>query len=202
MTIVGGPVFWILVVLAVAAVVVFFERLLDLRRAQIDWQDFLKGVMNVLASGNETEALAICEDTPVPVAAIAAAAIRHRKGSLAALREAVDVQGRFEIARLNRRLTVLSVIGQLAPLIGLFGTIAGFIRTVMLINGTEIVPRTELMTSAVQAMSLAAGGLAIAIPVALMYTMLRLRFDRLISDLEGAATEIVAYMGQEKEAQT
>ena len=43
-----GPVFWILVVLAAAAVFVFFERLLELRRAQIDWQDFLKGVINVL----------------------------------------------------------------------------------------------------------------------------------------------------------
>ena len=40
-----GPVFWILVVLAAAAVFVFFERLFELRRAQIDWQDFLKGVI-------------------------------------------------------------------------------------------------------------------------------------------------------------
>ena len=58
-----GPIFWILVVLAAAAVFVFFERLFELRRAQIDWQDFLKGVINVLESGNEAEALAICEDT-------------------------------------------------------------------------------------------------------------------------------------------
>ena len=64
----GGPVFWILVVLALVAAVTYFERLLDLRRAQIDYQDFLKGVINVLDAGNDDEALSICDDTPAPVA--------------------------------------------------------------------------------------------------------------------------------------
>lgn len=194
MTYVGGPFFWILVVLAGTAVFVFFERLFELRRAQIDWQDFLKGVINVLNHGNEAEALAICEDTPVPVASIAATAIRHRKGSLLALREAVDVQGRAEIGRLDRRLASLSIIGQLAPLIGLLGTVIGFVKTMLLVNGNEIVPRSELVSSAVSAMTLAAAGLAIAIPVAVMCAALRLKLDRLVSDLEGAATEIVGFV--------
>ena len=52
-----GPVFWILTVLAAVAVITYFERLIDLRRAQIDYQDFLKGVVNVLDAGNADEAL-------------------------------------------------------------------------------------------------------------------------------------------------
>ena len=201
MSYIGGPVFWILAALAVAAVVMFFERLMELRNAQIDSQDFIKGVINVLSSGNEDEALVICEDTPVPVANVVATAIRHRKGSILALREAVDVQGRAEIARLDRRLASLSVIGQIAPLIGLLGTITGFIKTVMLVNGHEIVPRAELVGGAVSSMVLAAEGLAIAIPVAVMYTGLRIRLARIVSDLEGAATEIVGYI-LSKEART
>ncbi len=201
MSYIGGPVFWILAALAVAAVVMFFERLMELRNAQIDSQDFIKGVINVLSSGNEDEALAICEDTPVPVANVVSTAIRHRKGSILALREAVDVQGRAEIARLDRRLASLSVIGQIAPLIGLLGTITGFIKTVMLVNGHEIVPRAELVGGAVSSMVLAAEGLAIAIPVAVMYTGLRIRLARIVSDLEGAATEIVGYI-LSKEART
>ncbi|MBR1920643.1 MAG: MotA/TolQ/ExbB proton channel family protein, partial [Kiritimatiellae bacterium] len=78
MTLSGGPVFWLLVVLAIAAVVIFFERFFELRRAQIDWQDFIKGVVNILAGGNADEALAICEDTAVPIANVVATAIRHR----------------------------------------------------------------------------------------------------------------------------
>ena len=68
----GGPVVWILAFGAVCALVVFFERLLEFRRAQIDSQDFLKGVINVLDSGNDEEALAICEDESAPVAQIVA----------------------------------------------------------------------------------------------------------------------------------
>ena len=190
----GGPIFWLLAGLALAALYVFFERLVALRRAQIDWQDFLKGVVNVLESGNEAEALAICEDTPVPVANVAATAIRHRKGSFLALREAVDARGRAEIGRLDRRLALLSVIGEIAPVLGLLGTIFGFVQTMMLVNGADIVPRAELVESAVRAMIIAGFGLAVAIPVAVMYAALRLRLDRLVSDLEAAATEIVGYL--------
>ena len=68
MTISGGPVFWLLMAMAVAAVVVFFERFFELRRAQIDHQDFVKGIVNILSRGNEDEAVAMCEDTAVPVA--------------------------------------------------------------------------------------------------------------------------------------
>ena len=151
MTLTDGPVFWILVALAAAAVVVFFERLVELRRAQIDWQDFIKGVLNVLDSGNEDEALAICDDTPVPVASVVATAIRNRKRDERRLREAVDAQGRTEIGRLDRRLASLAVIGQIAPLLGLLGTVIGFIQTVRLVDSAEIVSRAELLDSAMGA---------------------------------------------------
>jgi biopolymer transport protein ExbB len=189
----GGPVFWLLAALGVAAIVVFFERLLELRRAQIDWQDFTKGVLNVMSAGNKDEALAICEDAPYPVANIAAAAIRHAGSSSVAMREAVDAQGRAEVSRLERRLASLAVIGQVAPLLGLLGTIIGFAKTVMLINGHEIVPRAELVSSAASATLVAAAGLAVAIPVAVMHACLRVRMDRIVADLESAATEIVGY---------
>lgn len=194
MNLVSNTVFWLLVALAVSAVFVFIERFIELRRAQIDWQDFLKGVINVLDSGNEEEALAICEDTSVPVTNIVAAAIRHRKGSALSLREAVDAQGRSEIARLDRRLSSLSVIGQIAPLLGLMGALIGFVQTISVVDFGILVQRTELVEMASRAVVCAIIGLGVAIPVAVMYTMLRLRMERLTSDLEAAATEIVGYL--------
>ena len=118
MTITGGPVFWILAAMAAISVIVFLERFFELRRAAIDCQDFVKGVVNILSGGSEDEALAVCEDTPAPVAAVVAAAIRHRNGPRSALREAVDSQGRAETGRLDRRMASLSIIGQIAPLVG------------------------------------------------------------------------------------
>jgi len=199
MIITGGLVFWILLVLAVVSVVVYFERLLDLRRAQIDYQDFLKGVINILASGNDDEALSICDDTSAPVANIVATAIRHAGGSARLLREAVDSQGRAEIGRLDRRLAVLAVIAQIAPLLGLLGTILGFVKTVLIANSQEIVSRADLFNGAMEALVSAALGLIVSIPVSVMYNSLRIRLDRTVVELEAAASQIVGYISTRKE---
>lgn len=194
MTLSGGPVFWILAALAVAAVVIFFERFLELRRAQIDWQDFVKGVVNLLDGGNADEALAICEDTAVPVANVVAAAIRHRDAGARVLRESVDSQGRAEVGRLDRRLAALAIIGQVAPLLGLLGTVVGFIRTVLLVNSQAIVSRVNLLNASMEALVSAALGLAVAILVVVMYGSLRVRVDRITVELEAAASQITGYI--------
>lgn len=200
MTLSGGPIFWILLAMGVASIVIFFERFFELRRAQIDYQDFIKGVVNILSGGGEDEAIAICEDAAVPVANIVATAIRHRNGSATALREAVDSQGHVEASRLDRRLASLAIIGQVAPLIGLLGTIIGFMRSVMLVNTQELVTRADLVGSSMEALVSAALGLAVTIPVTVMYGILRIRMERLVVELEAAASQIVSYLSSEKEA--
>ncbi|MBO4710124.1 MAG: MotA/TolQ/ExbB proton channel family protein [Kiritimatiellae bacterium] len=194
MTLSGGPVFWLLVALAVAAIVIFFERFIELRRVQIDWQDFVKGVINVLGSGNVDEALAICEDTAVPVANVVATAIRHRDASAEALHDAVDAQGRAEISRLDRRLAALAIIGQIAPLLGLLGTVIGFVKAMLLVNSQTLVSRVDLMDAAMEGLVSAAIGLAVAIPVIVMYGSLRVRLERIIVELEAAASQITGYL--------
>lgn len=195
----GGLVFWVLMILAFVAIVIYFERLIDFRRAQIDYQDFLKGIVNILDSGNDEEALAICEETGAPVANVVATAIRHSSGSARVLREAVDSQGRAEIGRLDRRLASLAIIAQIAPLLGLLGTVIGFIRTVLAANLQEVVSRADLFNGAMEALVAAAAGLAVTIPVAVMYGSLRVRLERTIVELEAAASQIVGYISSRRE---
>lgn len=191
----GGPVFWLLVFLGAAAVVVFFERLMHLRRAQIDYGDFLKGVCNVLENGNVEEALLICEETPGPVAAVVMTAIRHRKGTREAIREAVDNTGRAEISRLERRLASLAVTCQLAPLLGLLGTLLGAIQVVQaLCEQAPVVQSVSLTGGLMRALVAAAAGLLVAIPCHAMYAMLMVRIERIVLDMEASASEIVAYL--------
>ena len=194
MTLTGGPAIWILAVMAVVAVFTYFGRWIDLRRAQVDYQDFLKGVMNVLGSGNDEEALSICDDVSAPVAQVVATAIRNRKSGAVVLREAVDAQGRAEISRLDRRLASLAIIGQIAPLLGLLGTVIEFMKTVMLVNASEVVSRAELMNGAMEAMLTTAVGIGVAVMAIVMYGSLRVRLDRTVVDLESAASVIVGYL--------
>ena len=195
----GGPVLWILMLLALVAIVTYFGRMIELRRAQIDYQDFLKGVFNVLDSGGDDEALSICEDTLAPVAQVVATAIRHRKGSERILREAVDSKGRAEIGRLDRRLATLAIIAQIAPLLGFLGAIIGFIKVVLAANAQALVTRAELLGGSMEALVTAAVGLAVAIPVTTMYGSLRVRLDRTVVELEAAASQIVGYLMAQKE---
>ena len=183
---------WLLGAMGLAAVVMFLERFVELRRAQIDWQDFAKGLDNVMATGNWQEALAICEDTPVPVANVAAAAIRHRDGGAAAVKEAVEAQVRSEEGRLYRRLAALFAIGQIAPLTGLLGTLTGFIKTVTAIAAEPVAQRQALLSSCVDSMAAAAAGLAVAIPAIAMHAMLRARLERISADLAAASSEIAS----------
>lgn len=191
----GGPVFWLIVLLGAAAVVVFFERLLRLRRAQIDYGDFLKGVCNVLENGNCDEAMMICEETPGPVAAVVLTAIRHRQGTREAIREAVDNTGRAEISRLERRLASLAITCQIAPLLGLLGTLLGMIQVVLVVNEqAPVVQNTSLTAGVIQALVTTVAGLVVAVPCHVMYAMLMVRIERIVLDMEASASEIVAYL--------
>ena len=195
----GGPMFWVLVALAALAVITYFDRMIDLRRARIDYEDFLKGVFNVLDSGNDEEALSICEDVSAPVARVVATAIRHRNGSARILRESVDSQGRAEVGRLDRRLATLAIIAQVSPAVGLLGTVIGFIRTVLAANSQELVSRADLLTGSMEALVSAAIGLFVGILATVMYGSLRVRLDRTVVELEAAASQVVGYLSAKKE---
>ena len=195
----GGPMFWVLVALAAIAVITYFDRMIDLRRARIDYQDFLKGVFNVLDSGNDEEALSICEDVSAPVSRVVETAIRHRNGSARILRESVDSQGRAEVGRRDRRLATLAIIAQIAPAVGLLGTVIGFIRTVLAANSQELVSRVDLLIGSMEALVSAAVGLFVGILATVMYGSLRVRLDRTVVELEAAASQVVGYLSAMKE---
>jgi biopolymer transport protein ExbB len=194
MSITVSAVSWVLLAMAAAALITYFERLFDLRRAQIDYQDFLKGVINILDAGNVNEALAVCEDTGAPVANVIATAIRNRDASDIVLHDAVNSQGKAEAGRLDRRMAALAIIAQISPLIGLLGTVIGFIRTVRLVNAQDLVSRAELLDASMESLVAAALGLAVAIPVSVMYGSLRVRLERTVVELEAAASQIVGYL--------
>lgn len=196
---VGGPIFWILAIMTLVSVITYVDRVIDLRRARIDYQDFLKGVFNVLDSGNDEEALSICEDTSAPVAQVVATAIRHRNGSARILREAVDSQGRAEVGRLDRRLATLAIIAQVSPAVGLIGTIIGFIKVVLAANSQELVSRADLLGGSMEALVSAAFGLFVGVMATVMYGSLRVRLDRTVVELEAAASQVIGYLSAMKE---
>ena len=191
----GGSVMWVIAGVGLIATGIFFVRFFDLRSAHVAYVDFMAGVENLLAKKNDREALAICDETPAPVARVAAAAIRHRSATPEVRREAVDAALHMEVRRFSRRLSVLQVVAQISPLLGLFGTIVGFARTLLEVSGEKLATRTSLLQSMGPALACAAAGLLVAVLVHVMHALLRARLGHLTGDLESAARDILMRMG-------
>src|SRR5690242_21785662 len=119
----GGPMMYLLLLVSAVAAVVFIERLLHCHRAQINSVEFLNGVRNVLKRQNVVEAISICDATPGPVARLVKTAILNRDSGRDRVREALEEAGLAEVPRLEEKLNLLATIAQLAPLLGLFGTV-------------------------------------------------------------------------------
>ena len=191
----GGFVMWVIAVVGLVATGIFFVRFLDLRNAHVAYVDFMAGVENLLAKKNDREALAICDETPAPVARVAAAAIRHRSAMPEVRREAVDAALHVEVRRFSRRLSVLQTVAQVSPLLGLFGTIVGFAHALMAVSGETLVTRTSLLPLMGPALACAAAGLLVAVLVHVMHALLRARLEHLTGDLESATRDILMRMG-------
>src|SRR5579864_5091018 len=122
----GGPVIWLILIAAAVALVTFIERVLYCHRAQINSAEFLNGVRNVLKRDNVVEAISICDATHGPVARLVKTAILNRDKGRDRVREAVEEAGLAEVPLLEERLNLIATIAQIAPLLGLLGTILGF----------------------------------------------------------------------------
>lgn len=191
----GGPVFWGVVCLGFAAVGVFLERLLHLRRARIRYEDFLAGVFNILAKGNIREALALCDEAPGPVVHLMRTAIKHRDEPLELLRHVLDNAGHAEISRMERRLGVLATIVQIAPLLGLLGSLLGVLETVLVLRQqAPLVQSTDVTGGLVRALIASIAGLMVAIPSYGMFNLLVIRIDRIVLDMEQASSDILSFM--------
>src|SRR5436190_10268902 len=137
-----GWALWLILFTSAVAIVVFVERFLHYHRAQINSTEFLNGVRNVLKRDNVVEAISICDATPGPVARLVKTAILNRDHGRDRIRESLEEAGLAEVPRLEEKLNLLATIAQLAPLLGLLGTMLGFMRTFLLMkqNGLHTDP--------------------------------------------------------------
>jgi len=188
----GGPMLWVILLAGAVGIVVFIERYLHYHRAQINSTEFLNGVRTVLKRDNVVEALSICEATPGPVAHLVKTAILNRDNGRERVREAIEEAGLTEVPRLEEKLSLLATIAQLAPLLGLLGTVLGFIEVFAKLREAGLHAHVGLLAGGVwQALICAAAGLAVAIPIHAGYNYLVNRVNSIVLDMERAGTEIV-----------
>jgi biopolymer transport protein ExbB len=188
----GGPMMYLLLFVSAVAAVVFIERLLHYHRAQINSAEFLNGVRNVLKRENVVEAISICDATPGPVARLVKIAILNRENGREGVREALEEAGLLEVPRLEDKLNLLATIAQIAPIMGLLGTVLGFMTVFSDIQAQGLNAHSPRLAGGVwEALVCTAFGLAIAIPSYAAYNYLVSRVNSIVLDMEKASTEIL-----------
>jgi biopolymer transport protein ExbB len=189
----GGPMIGVLFALGALFLTLFIERTLYLRRGQIRSTAFVNGIKNILAKRRLVEAITVCEETPGPVAAVVKAALLHAEDDADAMRFHVQEAAVVELPALERRLGAIAAIAQVAPLVGLLGTVLGLITTFLAFQ-KDFMAASALSHGMWEALLSAAGGLMLAIPAHLGYHFLNGRVRAIVRDMEWAGNEIMRYL--------
>ncbi len=188
----GGFVVWIIFIIGGIGLVLMLERFLFYHRAQINSTEFLNGVRNVLKRDNIVEAISICDATPGPVPHIVKTAILNRDRSPEQLKEIIHETSLSEIPHLESRLNIIPVIAQIAPLLGLFGTVIGVIELFNIVQHQGFFIHPGLFAEKLwKALVSTAMGLGVAIVCYAGHSVLTISLNNIIADMEKAAIEII-----------
>ena len=183
---------WVIMLASAVALAVFLERFLQYHREQINSAEFLNGVRNVLKRDNVVEAIAICEATPGPVARLVKVAIVNRDRGRDAVYEALEDAGSGEVPQLEQKLNVLATIAQIAPLMGLLGTVLKFMTVFKDMQAAGQTAHVGQLSAGVwEALICTAAGLAVSIPCYAAYNYLVGRVNSIVLDMEQCSTEIL-----------
>ncbi|MBQ6472382.1 MAG: MotA/TolQ/ExbB proton channel family protein [Victivallales bacterium] len=196
----GAPISYVLAAFFALATFLFFHRFFYLHRINIDSDNFLLGIKNNLRNGKgqkTIEAIAICADTHSPIASVARSILSRNTRSEEAMRHAAEETAIMEIPRIQRNARLIAAIGQLAPLLGLLGTVISLMdifrslgggkgETALSINDMSSGISTALITTAM--------GVAVALAIHLYNAILTERCHTIVFNMEKVATELINFL--------
>lgn len=127
---------------------------------------------------------------PGSVANVVHAGLRHSNGGKQAAEDAMAATIIGENTKFQNRIAYLSVIGVIAPMIGLTGTVVGMIQAFAAMGQAGAADPSKLSGAIGHVLHATASGLAVAIPAFIFYYLLRNRVTRIIHDLSLVANDL------------
>jgi len=183
---------------------IFIERVLLLRKSEIDTNQFVINLRQIIKDGNIIEAIGLCESTGGTIANIVKSGLVKHNRSKEQIESAMEMAGLVEIAELERNAKILSIIAHIAPLIGLLGTVLGFIQAFaeMRMSGLVDISATRIGEAMEYALVTTAAGLVVAIPSVIAYNYIVSRVEGFILEIQTTSSEIVDLLMEREEELT
>jgi biopolymer transport protein ExbB len=177
---------------SILASVITIERIFALQRRRI-FPPEITGVVDAARPGRDLRlAIDVCRRHPGVFADVIRVGLEQAAAPWAVMRDALNDIGRQRATVLERHLVWLGTIAQVAPLLGLLGTVIGMIKMFASISVAGLGDPQALSGGISEAIVTTAIGLGIGIPTLVAHNLLAAKAETLIAEIEGQASRLVA----------
>jgi biopolymer transport protein ExbB len=153
-------------ILLLFGMIVFFtvDRFLYISKSKVDADKLMSLLKSQIVSGNIQGALNTCQASPSPVTRIVAAGLRRAGGTDHDVQQGMDEEALRELPKIEKRTGYLAMLGNLATLAGLLGTITGLIKSFAGVAGVDPSMKATMLSKGIsEAMNCTAFGLGAGI---------------------------------------
>ena len=187
----GGSIMWIIAALSLAALAAAAERLIFFHKASVDVEKLEGDFGKAISCGDAEGAWRVAKANDGSANRLFVAALAHWGIGAEEMKLLMEQQVRREIYRWEKNLFVLEMIGKIAPLLGLLGTVLGMVAMFRSLHfGGQV--NAAMVTGGIwKALFTTVAGLAVAIPTIMVYGFLNAKIDSEEETLERSADFIV-----------
>jgi biopolymer transport protein ExbB len=192
---------WTMIVLAgfsVLSVAVMLERGWVFHKSEKGKVDFINRLKKVLKTGNISEAIEMCEDSPTSLAYIVKAGLGSFHHGEEAMGESMEKAAMKETLHLERNLGIIGTTGSVTPFVGLFGTVLGIIRAFHDLSLSTGGGPAVVANGIAEALVATAAGLFVAVPAVIAFNYFTHRVNRMVTEMEATATEAIELLLERK----
>jgi biopolymer transport protein ExbB len=203
----GGPLgvlnMLVLVALSIAALALALDNVRVVRKGNVIPPALAEEVRDLVSGGELARASAACKAQPSLLASVLAHGLAEAGGGWPDVEKSLEDATAEQAARLFRRIEYLHVIGNIAPMVGLLGTVTGMLLAFKQVADTEgNAGAAQLADGIYQALVTTVVGLIIAIPSLGAFALLRSRVDQLVAEAAYAALHALSPLKQRRPAES
>lgn len=187
----GGFIMYPLYFLLAAAIFVFFERLIAIRKASKIEDNFMSMIRDNIMTGNLSAARTLSRNTNNPVARIIDKGLQRIGKPIDAIEKSMENVGRLEMYKMERNLSILSLIAGIAPMFGFLGTIVGMIQLFYGIASSGQFTLNDIAGGIYVKMITSGTGLIIGLLAYIGHNVLTTQIDKTANKMEVASAEFI-----------
>ena len=191
----GGIMMYPLILASIILIAIIIERFITLRRASKDGEALLEQVRETY-KGSESivKTTELCRNFGGPVGRMFARGVKNAKRDADAIEMAMEQEASNELPALELYLPILKTIVNIAPLLGLLGTIAGMISSFRAASKTGLSNPTQVLGGISEALISTATGITLAIIGFIFFNYFSQQSKRIVEDMEYYGAELVNFL--------